>query len=197
MDKITKLTELKKLLDNGLLTQDEFNNFKSELIMGNQFENNYVDDLNSTQTNHSLGRYLLLVLLFLGLLAVTSYIFYFKDEWKRESEDKEEVYELKRNESNFDSESKLEQKEEVVDMQGVTFDEINPRILYKPDPKALHSEWKERELSGWGGTFVAKKKIINSKGVFLFGDLYSTRGDLIGGGPFYVIHSEWDFSGIY
>ena len=98
MDKITKLTELKKLLDNGLLTQDEFNNFKSELIMGNQFENNYVDDLNSTQTNHSLGRYLLLVLLFLGLLAVTSYIFYFKDEWKRESEDKEEVYELKRNE---------------------------------------------------------------------------------------------------
>ena len=82
-------------------------------------------------------------------------------------------------------------------MQGVTFDEINPRILYKPDPKALHSEWKERELSGWGGTFVAKKKIINSKGVFLFGDLYSTRGDLIGGGPFYVIYSEWDFSGIY
>lgn len=34
MDKITKLTELKKLFDDGLLTKEEFDKYKSELISG-------------------------------------------------------------------------------------------------------------------------------------------------------------------
>ncbi len=41
MDKITRLTELKKLLDDGLLTQEEFDNYKTELISVKSEENKF------------------------------------------------------------------------------------------------------------------------------------------------------------
>lgn len=123
MDKITKLTELKKLLDDGLLTQEEFDKYKSELISGKtenhkdepiinetdksenviSAENNiekkvnntnsdeekkvareYVQELNSSQTNHSYGRYIIGILLFVGFIGITSYNFYFKEKWENE-----------------------------------------------------------------------------------------------------------------
>jgi hypothetical protein len=123
MDKITKLTELKKLLDDGLLTQEEFDKFKSKLIYGSiiaeddtinaketfesdfsnshdnsneqkenqravvneeKTEKDYVQELNSSPTNKSYGRYILSILLFVGFIGVTSYNFYFKEKWANE-----------------------------------------------------------------------------------------------------------------
>jgi hypothetical protein len=124
MDVITKIIELKKLLDDGLLTLEEFNRYKSELIAGNSeikksetkinekipaenissagntiaqkvnFTNNkaedinaknrYVKDLNHSQTNHSYGRYILVISLFLVFIGFTSYNLYFKEKWAKE-----------------------------------------------------------------------------------------------------------------
>ena len=123
MDKITKLTELKNLLDDGLLTQEEFDRYKSELISGKtenqkdepianesvksenvssiqhtieqkasntksgdekKVEKEYVQELNSSKTNHSYGRYILGILLFVGFIGITSYNFYFKEKWENE-----------------------------------------------------------------------------------------------------------------
>lgn len=58
MDKITRLTELKKLLDNGLLTQEEFDNYKAELISnkseGNEFQQeNVVIETESTKVEEN------------------------------------------------------------------------------------------------------------------------------------------------
>ena len=249
MDKITKLTELKKLLDDGLLTQEEFDKYKSELLIGKtenqkdeskvnerlksendnsqentnqqkekiiisseekKTENDYVQSLNSSQTNHSYGRYILGILLFVGFIGITSYNFYFKEKWSKESKENGHMDQLihessasdrgsndSKTQTNYSNNSEVkmekEEKVEIVDIQGIPFDEINPRIMYEPDPKALHPDWKDSELGGSSITFDAKKKIINSKGIFLCGDLISTRGEIIGGGPFYVVYSEWDF----
>ena len=95
-------------------------------------------------------------------------------------------------EENSDGENSIEN----VYIQCVPFDDgIDPRILSMPDPNALHPEWKGAGFVGSSYTFVAKKRIINTKGVFFYGDLFSPRGGLMGGGPYYVICSEWDYSG--
>lgn len=85
---------------------------------------------------------------------------------------------------------------ENVNIQCVPFDDgIDPSILFMPDPNSFHPEWKGAGFVGSSYTFVAKKRIINTKGVFFYGDLISPRGGLMGGGPYYVICSEWDYSG--
>ncbi len=128
MDKINKLSELKNLLDNGVLTQEEFDKIKADLISGkkddsvvepiaenesmntnaqqvveevfvdkNERENSkilqdkksekdYVKDLEETKTNHSYGRYILSIILFVGFVGVTSYNFYFKEKWAKEEQ---------------------------------------------------------------------------------------------------------------
>ena len=125
MDKITKLKELKQLLDDGILTQEEFDKFKSELISGSaenltneskskeivleekitveentidsnaskveqdktakiESEKKYVEELNSSQTNHSYWRYILAIVFFLGGGFYILYHFVLKDKWANE-----------------------------------------------------------------------------------------------------------------
>jgi hypothetical protein len=122
MDKISRLKELKQLLDDGLLTQEEFNKYKSELIDGDiknhndevktfntsiegnigkeenldnlnasfieqkktkdqQSEKKYVQDLSSSKTNHSYGRYILAILFFVVGGFYIFYHFVLKDKW--------------------------------------------------------------------------------------------------------------------
>jgi hypothetical protein len=114
MDKITKLKELKQLLDDGLLTQEEFDTFKSGLISGStenknndskstetvveedktakiQTEKKYIKELNSSQTNHSYWRFILAIAFFLGGGYYIFYHFALKnsnnDEQKTESQE--------------------------------------------------------------------------------------------------------------
>jgi hypothetical protein len=68
----------------------------------------------------------------------------------------------------------------------------NPKILSSPNPKSIHTDWKESEV-GESWSFFSTKKIENKDGVFLFGNLISPRGGVITKGC-YIIYSEWDCS---
>jgi preprotein translocase subunit SecG len=48
MDKYKKLIKLKSLLDSGLLSEEEFNDFKNEILFDAEFKNNFT----SKQTNN-------------------------------------------------------------------------------------------------------------------------------------------------
>lgn len=76
-----------------------------------------------------------------------------------------------------------------IDLQCTPID-YNPKILSGADPKLIHTDWKESEV-GTSWTFFATKKIINTNGIFLYGDLISPRGGIITKGC-YVINSEWE-----
>jgi hypothetical protein len=125
MDKLTRLKELKQLLDDGLLTQEEFDKFKSELISVSaekqnndsqmpetsneenitieektidskvshieqvntesiESEKKKIEELNSSQTNHSYWRYILAIVFFLGGGFYILYHFVLKDKWANE-----------------------------------------------------------------------------------------------------------------
>ena len=68
----------------------------------------------------------------------------------------------------------------------------NPKILSSPNPKSIHPDWKESKV-GESWSFFSSKKIENTDGVFLFGNLISPRGEAITKGC-YIIYSEWDCS---
>jgi TonB family protein len=129
MDKVTQLLELKRLFDNGLLTKEEFDKVKVDLIsqqmdssivqnndaaestnthgkqeviekivdrnekdisdveVDKSSEIDYVKNLEDLKTNHSYGRYIIGILLFIGFVGVSSYNFYFKEKWGKESEE--------------------------------------------------------------------------------------------------------------
>lgn len=69
-------------------------------------------------------------------------------------------------------------------------------VFLKPD---LNSKWmKNSEFEvGMGSTFIAYGTIFNKDGVFLKGDLLSTRGGKLNNkengvvGDFYVLYKEW------
>jgi len=60
MDKISKLSELKQLLDDGLLTQDEFDKIKTEILSGkklnstNEKPSNYSDSINTSSNEKKI-----------------------------------------------------------------------------------------------------------------------------------------------
>ncbi len=108
MDKIRKLLELKKLFDEGILTIEEFDKAKNDLIGSENdkyvtskiekdekihpkvteetsYQKNYAQKLNAVKTSPSYLGYFFRGLIFLGFLAVTSYNFYFREKWANES----------------------------------------------------------------------------------------------------------------
>jgi len=70
--------------------------------------------------------------------------------------------------------------------------DYNPKILSSPNPKSVHPDWKESQV-GTSWSFFSTKKIENKDGVFLFGNLISSRGGVITKGC-YIIYSEWECS---
>ena len=70
--------------------------------------------------------------------------------------------------------------------------EYNPKIYSKPNLSAIHSNWLDGEV-GTSFSFSSSKKLENENGIFLFGDLYSPKGNIITKNC-YILLSEWECS---
>ena len=83
---------------------------------------------------------------------------------------------------------------EVTKTDTLTFNcspvNYNPKVLSASHPDSLHADWKDSEV-GLAWSLMDAKKITNSNGEFLVGNLVSPRGGTLTNGPYYVIFSEW------
>jgi hypothetical protein len=70
--------------------------------------------------------------------------------------------------------------------------EYNPKILNAPSVESIHPDWQDAEV-GESWSFISSRKIENEKGKFLYGDLYSPKGQLFTKGCF-VLLEEWECS---
>jgi hypothetical protein len=70
--------------------------------------------------------------------------------------------------------------------------EYNPKIFSEPNILSIHPDWRDSEV-GESWSFISSRKIENDKGKFLYGDLYSPKGQLFTKGCFVLIE-EWECS---
>ncbi len=89
----------------------------------------------------------------------------------------------------------------ITDSGSVEIGEFNcvpkkyaPKILSAPNADSLHPDFKTTQV-GLGWSFLSKKKITNSSGSYLAGDLYGSRGTIVNKSTCYVIFDEWSCSG--
>ena len=67
----------------------------------------------------------------------------------------------------------------------------NARVLSKPNPDAIHPDWRAAEL-GKAWSLFASKKISNATGVYYEGILISPRGEKMDHGPYFFFANEWE-----
>jgi hypothetical protein len=69
--------------------------------------------------------------------------------------------------------------------------EVGARILDRPRPDAVHKDWTGDNRVGTGWSLLRKQTVRNATGVYLHGDLLTSRGN-VGNRNVYVLEAEWE-----